>query len=45
MIAPRSSASTAPTTSGTLIEYDDVETIFRNPKDQRTREYVTGQFG
>jgi phosphate transport system ATP-binding protein len=30
---------------GTLIEYDDVGTIFRNPKDQRTREYVTGQFG
>jgi phosphate transport system ATP-binding protein len=30
---------------GTLIEYDDVETIFRAPKDQRTREYVTGQFG
>ena len=30
---------------GTLIEYDDVETIFRNPGDQRTREYVTGQFG
>jgi phosphate transport system ATP-binding protein len=30
---------------GTLIEYDDVETIFRNPKDQRTKEYVTGQFG
>ena len=31
--------------SGTLIEYDDVETIFRNPRDTRTREYVTGQFG
>jgi phosphate transport system ATP-binding protein len=30
---------------GTLIEYDDVETIFRNPNDQRTRDYVTGQFG
>jgi phosphate transport system ATP-binding protein len=30
---------------GTLIEYDDTETIFRNPKDTRTREYVTGQFG
>jgi phosphate transport system ATP-binding protein len=30
---------------GTLIEYDDVEKIFRDPKDQRTREYVTGQFG
>jgi phosphate transport system ATP-binding protein len=30
---------------GTLIEYADVGTIFRSPKDQRTREYVTGQFG
>ncbi len=30
---------------GTLIEYDDTETIFRNPTDSRTREYVTGQFG
>jgi phosphate transport system ATP-binding protein len=30
---------------GTLIEYDDTETIFRNPQDTRTREYVTGQFG
>jgi phosphate transport system ATP-binding protein len=30
---------------GTLIEYDDVATIFRNPRDTRTREYVTGQFG
>jgi phosphate transport system ATP-binding protein len=30
---------------GTLIEYDDTETIFRNPTDSRTRDYVTGQFG
>jgi len=30
---------------GTLIEYDDTATIFRNPADTRTREYVTGQFG
>ena len=30
---------------GTLIEYGDTETIFRRPKDNRTREYVTGQFG
>jgi phosphate transport system ATP-binding protein len=30
---------------GTLIEYDDTETIFRNPADSRTRDYVTGQFG
>jgi phosphate transport system ATP-binding protein len=30
---------------GTLIEYGDTETIFRNPSDGRTRDYVTGQFG
>ena len=30
---------------GTLIEYDDTETIFRSPQDTRTRDYVTGQFG
>ena len=30
---------------GTLIEYADTETIFRSPRDSRTRDYVTGQFG
>jgi phosphate transport system ATP-binding protein len=30
---------------GTLIEYDDTDTIFRSPRDTRTRDYVTGQFG
>jgi phosphate transport system ATP-binding protein len=30
---------------GTLIEYGDTDTIFRNPRDSRTRDYVTGQFG
>jgi len=30
---------------GTLIEYADTETIFRSPRDTRTRAYVTGQFG
>jgi phosphate transport system ATP-binding protein len=30
---------------GTLIEYDDTDTIFRNPADSRTRDYVSGQFG
>jgi len=30
---------------GTLIEYGDTETIFRSPRDTRTRDYVTGQFG
>jgi phosphate transport system ATP-binding protein len=30
---------------GTLIEYDETDTIFRHPRDGRTRDYVTGQFG
>jgi phosphate transport system ATP-binding protein len=30
---------------GTLIEFADTETIFRSPRDTRTRDYVTGQFG
>jgi phosphate transport system ATP-binding protein len=30
---------------GTLIEYGDTEAIFGNPRDARTRDYVTGQFG
>jgi phosphate transport system ATP-binding protein len=30
---------------GTLIEYDSTDTIFRNPSDTRTRDYVTGRFG
>jgi phosphate transport system ATP-binding protein len=30
---------------GTLVEYDETETIFTNPRDSRTRDYVTGQFG
>ena len=31
--------------SGKLVEYDDTETIFRNPSDSRTEDYVTGRFG
>jgi phosphate transport system ATP-binding protein len=30
---------------GTLIEYDDTETIFRAASDPRTRDYVAGRFG
>jgi phosphate transport system ATP-binding protein len=30
---------------GTLIEYDDTETIFGQPRDPRTRDYVNGRFG
>jgi phosphate transport system ATP-binding protein len=31
--------------AGTLVEYDDTERIFTNPRDPRTRDYVTGRFG
>lgn len=31
--------------SGTVIEYDQTNTIFTNPKDKRTEDYVTGRFG
>jgi phosphate transport system ATP-binding protein len=30
---------------GTLIEFDDTEKIFGEPRDPRTRDYVTGRFG
>jgi phosphate transport system ATP-binding protein len=31
--------------TGTMVEYDLTETIFTNPADQRTEDYVTGRFG
>jgi phosphate transport system ATP-binding protein len=31
--------------TGTVIEFDRTETIFTNPGDQRTEDYVTGRFG
>jgi phosphate transport system ATP-binding protein len=33
------------TRSGQMIEFDKTETIFTNPKDKRTEDYVTGRFG
>ncbi len=30
---------------GELIEYDKTDTMFTNPKDKRTEEYLGGQFG
>ena len=30
---------------GELIEYDQTQTMFTTPKDTRTKEYLTGQFG
>jgi len=31
--------------TGVLVEYDRTDTIFTNPSDQRTEDYVTGRFG
>uniref|UniRef100_UPI003F621F75 phosphate ABC transporter ATP-binding protein PstB n=1 Tax=Hydrocurvibacter mobilis TaxID=3131936 RepID=UPI003F621F75 len=30
---------------GDLIEYDETEKIFLNPKEKRTEDYITGRFG
>ncbi len=30
---------------GELIEYGDTKTIFTNPRDRRTEDYITGRFG
>jgi phosphate transport system ATP-binding protein len=31
--------------TGIVVEHDDTETIFTNPSDPRTEDYVTGRFG
>jgi phosphate transport system ATP-binding protein len=31
--------------AGTVIEFDETNRIFTNPKDKRTEDYVTGRFG
>ena len=31
--------------TGILVEYDDTDTLFTNPSDKRTEDYVTGRFG
>ncbi|MFP3853782.1 MAG: phosphate ABC transporter ATP-binding protein PstB [Anaerolineales bacterium] len=31
--------------AGMMIEYDETDTIFTNPRDRRTEDYVTGRFG
>lgn len=33
------------TRTGILVEFDNTETIFSNPADERTENYVTGRFG
>jgi phosphate transport system ATP-binding protein len=43
--AARISDYTAFFLSGELVEYGNTGTIFTNPKDQRTEDYITGRFG
>ena len=43
--AARVSQRTAFFHLGDLVEYDDTQTIFTNPKDQRTQDYITGRTG
>ena len=31
--------------TGWLVEYDETTTIFSNPSDERTENYITGRFG
>jgi len=37
--------STTDQRTGLLVEYDDTSTIFSNPSDERTENYITGRFG
>jgi phosphate transport system ATP-binding protein len=30
---------------GSMVEYDETETIFINPKEKKTEDYITGRFG
>jgi len=43
--AARISDKTAFFLNGEVVEYDDTNKIFSNPKDQRTEDYVSGRFG
>lgn len=43
--AARISDKTAFFLSGDLVEFDNTKTVFTNPKDKRTEDYITGRFG
>ncbi|MBB4632995.1 phosphate transport system ATP-binding protein [Sphingosinicella soli] len=43
--AARVSQRTAFFHLGTLVEYGDTAEIFTNPREQRTKDYITGRFG
>ncbi|MBP3949618.1 phosphate ABC transporter ATP-binding protein [Bacillus sp. YZJH907-2] len=43
--AARISNKTAFFLNGEVVEYDETDTIFSNPSDKRTEDYITGRFG
>lgn len=43
--AARISDKTAFFLNGEVVEYDDTDVIFANPRDKRTEDYITGRFG
>lgn len=43
--AARIADQTAFFLSGEVVEFDDTETMFNNPRDERTERYITGRFG
>ncbi len=43
--AARVSDYTAYFLNGEMVEFDETETIFTRPRDQRTEDYITGRFG
>ena len=43
--AVRISDKTAFFLLGELVEYGDTETLFSNPKEKKTEDYITGRFG
>ena len=43
--AARVSQKTAFFHLGTLVEYGDTSTIFTNPRETRTKDYITGRYG
>jgi phosphate transport system ATP-binding protein len=43
--AARVSQKTAFFHLGNIVEYDDTPTIFTNPREERTKDYITGRYG
>lgn len=43
--AARIADKTAFFLTGEIVEYTDTQTMFNNPKDERTERYITGRFG